>query len=115
MAGLAGAVWDWRAGRGGFARLDMPDELPSRVVASIAFVGRTGGQVKALAGFKKGRHTLPDAANAVTNAFLGKICDGELAAEAEKLFQAVRTGLGDRKSTRLNSSHSDLSRMPSSA
>jgi len=29
----------------------------------------------------------------VTNGFLGKICERELAAEAEKLFQAVRTGL----------------------
>lgn len=71
----------------------MPDELPSNVIASVAFVGRSGGQVKALAGFRKGHHTLPDAANAVTNAFLGKICGAELTEEAEKLFQAVRTGL----------------------
>lgn len=81
----------------------MAEPLPSRVVASIAFVGRSGGQVKALGGFKKGHHTVPDAANATTNAFLGKICDAELAEEAEQLFQAVRTGLGyKRKDVALN-------------
>jgi hypothetical protein len=75
----------------------MPDELPSRVIASIAFVGRSSGQVKALAGFKKRHHTLPDAANATTNAFLGKICEGELAEEAERLFQDARTCLGYKR------------------
>ncbi|HUR56437.1 MAG TPA: hypothetical protein VM029_01920, partial [Opitutaceae bacterium] len=71
----------------------MPDEIPPRVIASIAFVGRASGQVKTLAGFKKGHHSVPDAANAVTNAFLGKICEPELSDEAERLFQAIRTGL----------------------
>jgi hypothetical protein len=75
----------------------MSDELPSRVIASIAFVGRSGGQVKALGGFKKGHHSLPDAANATTNAFLGKICESELSAEAEKLFQEIRTGLAYKR------------------
>lgn len=74
-----------------------PDDLPSRVVAGISFVGRGGGAVKALSGFKKGHHTLPDAANATTNAFLGKICERELADEAEKLFQDVRTALGYKR------------------
>ena len=75
----------------------MSVELPPRVVASIAFVGRSSGQVKALGGFKKGHHSLPDAANAVTNAFLGKICAAELSAEAERLFQAARSGLGYKR------------------
>ena len=75
----------------------MSDELPPRVVASIAFVGRSTGQVKTLGGFKKGHHSLPDAANAVTNAFLGKICAAELTEEAERLFQAVRSGLGYKR------------------
>lgn len=75
----------------------MTDELPSSVVREIAFVGRSGGQVKALGGFRKGHHTLPDAANDTTNAFLGKICAGELGEEAEALFQAVRTGLGYKR------------------
>jgi hypothetical protein len=75
----------------------MTDELPSRIVSEITFIGRGGGLVKALDGFKKGHHTVPDAANAVTNAFLAKISGGELAAEAEKLFQEVRARLGYKR------------------
>ncbi len=77
--------------------MSSPDELPSRVVAGISFVGRSSGWVKALAGFKKGHHTLPDASNATTNAFLGKICERELTDEAEKLFQEVRSALGYKR------------------
>ena len=73
------------------------DDLPLRVVAGISFVGRTGGEVKNLAGFKKGHHSLPDAANATTNAFLGKICARELTDEAEKFFQEARTALGYKR------------------
>lgn len=81
----------------------MTGELPSSIVAGISFTGRGGGLVKALGGFKKGRHTVPDAANAVTNAFLGKICERELTAQAEKLFQDVRTRLDyKRKDVSLN-------------
>src|ERR1035437_3027551 len=74
-----------------------PDELPSRVVAGISFVGRAGGFVKGLSGFKKGHDSVPDAANAATNAFLGKICERELADETEKLFQDLRAGLGYKR------------------
>ena len=38
-----------------------------------------------------------------------------LAAAPTFAIMALLTGVGDRKSTRLNSSHEDLSRMPSSA
>ena len=69
-------------------------DLPPGIVAGISFIGRGGGQVKALGGFRKGHHTLPDAANETTNAFLAKICAGELAGEAERLFQDTRTALG---------------------
>lgn len=75
----------------------MSVQLPPRVVAGISFIGRGGGQVKALDGFKKGHHSVPEAANAVTNGFLAKICAPELAAEAEELFQQVRTGLGYKR------------------
>ena len=75
----------------------MTGELPSSIIAGISFIGRGGGLVKALDGFKKGHHTVPDAANAVTNAFLGKICEGELAAQAEKLFQDARAQLGYKR------------------
>ncbi len=81
----------------------MSAELPSHVVAAIAFVGRGGGLVKTLGGFRKAQHTVPDAANATTNAFLAKICAAELAEEAERLFQDVRTGLEyKRKDVSLN-------------
>ena len=71
----------------------MVSELPSGIVAGINFIGRSGGVVKALSGFKKGHHTVPDAANATTNGFLGKICVAELTAEAERTFQQTRTDL----------------------
>jgi hypothetical protein len=72
-------------------------DLPPGIVAGISFIGRGGGQVKALGGFRKGHHTLPDAANETTNAFLAKICAGELAGEAERLFQDTRTALGYKR------------------
>jgi hypothetical protein len=75
----------------------MTGDLPSSVVAEIAFIQRSGGTVKTLRGFKKSHHTIPDTANAATNAFLGKICAEELGADAEALFQAVRTGLGYKR------------------
>ncbi len=75
----------------------MTGPLPSRIIAEIAFIGRGGGAVKGLDGFKKSHHSVPDAANATTNAFLAKLCAGELAAEAETLFQQVRTGLGYKR------------------
>lgn len=65
----------------------------SSVIADVAFIGRSGGAIKTLSGFKKGHHTLPDVANAATSAFLAKICEAELAAEAEALFQAIRRAL----------------------
>lgn len=74
----------------------MPD-LPPNVVASIAFVGRSLGAIKTLRGFRKPQHTLPDAANAATNAFLGKICAEELADETERVFQEVRSALGYKR------------------
>lgn len=75
----------------------MASALPSQIIAGIGFTGRSGGMVKALGGFKKGHHTVPDAANEVTNAFLGKICADELGEQAEALFQRVRTGLGYKR------------------
>lgn len=75
----------------------MTEPLPSRIIAGIRFIGRGGGLVKSLGGFRKGHHTVPDAANAVTNAFLGKIAEGELAEQAEKLFQDARERLGYKR------------------
>lgn len=81
----------------------MADELPSHVVSAIAFVGRSGGAVKTLSGFRKPQHSVPDAANAATQAFLAKICSSELSEQAEQLFQEVRSGLAyKRKDISLN-------------
>ena len=57
----------------------MTGALPSSIIVGISFIGRSGGVVKNLGGFRKGHHTVPDAVNATTNAFLGKLCAGELA------------------------------------
>ncbi len=75
----------------------MSGELPSSIVAAIDFVGRGGGLVKALSGYRKGFHTIPDAANDATNAFLAKVGEKELADEAEALFQAVRAALSYKR------------------
>src|SRR5260221_160332 len=75
----------------------MTEALPSRIVVGINFIGRGGGAVKTVGRVKKSQHTLPEATNAATNAFLGKICEGELAAEAEGFFQAARSGLGYKR------------------
>lgn len=75
----------------------MPETIPASVIADLRFIGRGGGAVKALGGFKKGHHTLPDAANATTNAFLGRLCQSELTTQAEQWFQAVRIALGYKR------------------
>ncbi len=69
----------------------------SSVVRQIRFVGRSSGAVKALGGFKKGHHTLPDVVNATTTAFLGKLCADELATEAESFFQRSREAFGYKR------------------
>jgi hypothetical protein len=71
----------------------MTGELPSSIVAEISFIGRAGGAVKGLCGFRKGHHRVPDVTNATTNGFLGKLCANELQAEAEALFRDVRVGM----------------------
>lgn len=65
-------------------------EHPHSFVSRVNFVGRSEGAVKALSGFKKQHHTLPDAVNATTTAFLGKLCATELADEAEQFFQRAK-------------------------
>jgi len=69
----------------------------SAFVQHVRFVGRAGGLVKTLGGFKKSHHTVPDAVNAATSAFLGKLCADELAADAEKFFQLARSIFGYKR------------------
>ncbi|MBW8782679.1 MAG: hypothetical protein JF599_12460 [Verrucomicrobia bacterium] len=70
---------------------------PRTFISQISLVGRGGGAVKTLAGFKKSHHTVPDAVNAATQGFFAKLCAGELAAEAEDFFQRARAGLGYKR------------------
>ncbi len=72
-------------------------DAPHKFVTRISLVGRSHGAVQALPGFRKQHHTLPDAVNATTTAFLGKLCAGELAAEGEGFYQRARVALGYRR------------------
>ena len=70
-------------------------EHPHQFVSRISLVGRSHGMVKSLAGFKKQHHTVPDAVNATTTAFLGKLCAGELAGTTSgKILAAAVFSLG---------------------
>ncbi|HTJ78376.1 MAG TPA: hypothetical protein VL357_05215 [Rariglobus sp.] len=66
-------------------------------ISQVSLVGRSGGQVKALGGFKKAHHTVPDAVNAATQGFLAKLCAAELAEEAEGFFQRAKAALGYKR------------------
>lgn len=66
-------------------------------VSQISLVGRSHGRVKTLGGFKKQHHTVPDSVSAVTTAFLGKLCAGELAEEGERYFQKAKIALDYRR------------------
>ena len=72
-------------------------EDQSAFVQHVRFVGRSGGLVKALRGFKKSHHTVPDAVNVATSAFLAKRCADELVEEAEKFFQLARATFGYKR------------------
>lgn len=66
-------------------------------VSRISLVGRSTGLVKNLAGFRKQHHTVPDAVNAATTAFLGKLCAAELAEEAEGFFQRSKAAFAYKR------------------
>ena len=70
---------------------------PRTFISQVSLVGRSSGAVKALAGFKKSHHTVPDAVNAATSRFLAQLCAAELTAEAEGFFQRARTGMGYKR------------------
>lgn len=70
---------------------------PNQFISRVSLVGRSQGEVRKLDGFKKSLHTVPDAVNAATSAFLARLCSPELAAEGEKYFQNARKALGYRR------------------
>lgn len=72
-------------------------EQPQAYVAAVSLLGHGAGAVKNLAGFRKPHHTVPDAVNAVTTAFLGKLCTAELTEEGEDYFQRTKAALGYKR------------------
>ncbi|HEY8995961.1 MAG TPA: hypothetical protein VIM71_14950 [Lacunisphaera sp.] len=66
-------------------------------VAQVSLLGHSTGAVKNLAGFRKPHHTVPDAVNAVTTAFLGKLCAAELGEEGEDYYQRAKAALGYKR------------------
>jgi len=69
----------------------------AKILQSFRFAGSTSGPVKSLSGFKKSHHTLPDAVNSATSAFLAKLAADEIAEEGERLFQHARTLLAYKR------------------
>ena len=75
----------------------MSAEQSNSIVAALSFVGRSGGAVKSLPGFQKGRHTLPTAITPATSAFLAKLCEAELTERAESFFQRAREAIAYKR------------------
>jgi hypothetical protein len=75
----------------------MRKPTPNTFVTRISLAGRSSGLVKNLAGFRKQHHTVPDAVNPATTAFLGKLCAPELTEEAEGFFQRSKTAFGYKR------------------
>lgn len=73
-----------------------PDQT-NEFVARISLAGRSQGAVKALGGFRKQHHTVPDVVNAATTAFLSKLCAAELAAESEGFYQRAKQAFGYKR------------------
>jgi hypothetical protein len=72
-------------------------EAPFSKISQVRLSGGGGGAVKSLRGFDKSRHSVPDAVNAATSGFLARLCAGELAEEAEAMFQKARAALGYKR------------------
>ena len=73
-----------------------PDQ-PNEFVSRISLAGRSQGAVKSLGGFRRQHHTVPDAVNAATSAFLGRLCAAELAAEGERFYQQAKQAFGYKR------------------
>lgn len=78
-------------------RMPKPAGPSNPFVSRISLVGRSTGLVKNLTGFRKQHHTVPDAVNPATTAFLGKLCAAELAEEAERFFQRSKEAFGYKR------------------
>lgn len=67
------------------------------LVSRVHLVGRSSGLVKKLPAFDRSRHVVPDAVNAATTQFLARLCERELATEAEGWYQRARGALGYKR------------------
>lgn len=74
-----------------------PSDFSPSTLAALSLSGSSSGVVKRLHGFRKDRHTVPDAVNSATQAFFARICADELAEEAESWFQRVRSACGYKR------------------
>lgn len=70
---------------------------PFSKISQVRLGGTGGGAVKSLRSYDKARHSLPDAVNAATTAFLARLSSPELTEEAEGLFQSARAALGYKR------------------
>jgi len=70
---------------------------PRSFISQVSLIGRSGGAFKTLRGFDKSRHTVPDAVNSATSAFLAKLCAPELAEVAEDFFQRAKAALAYKR------------------
>ncbi len=75
----------------------MPSAKDAKILQSFRFAGASTGAFKSLRGFKKSHHTVPDAVNQATSAFLAKLAHEELAEEGETFFQRARTALNYKR------------------
>lgn len=75
----------------------MSESAPSTFIARVSLAGRSTGLVRKLTGFRKQHHTVPEAVNAATTGFLGKLCAAQLAEEAEGFFQRSKAAFGYKR------------------
>ncbi len=66
-------------------------------ISQVRLTGGAEGAVKALRGFDKSRHSVPDAVNAATSGFLARLCAAELTEEAEGMFQRARAAMAYKR------------------
>lgn len=72
----------------------MDDTDLTNYVSRVRLIGDLGeGLVKSLAGFSKGRHTVPDQVSPATRTFFGRLCQDRITQEAEDWFQRARAQL----------------------
>lgn len=72
-------------------------EFSPSTLAALSLSGHSAGVVKRLRGFRKDRHTVPDAVNSATQAFFARLCAEEVTEEAENWFQKARTAFAYKR------------------